>query len=314
MGILVVGSVALDSIVTPFGSRNEILGGSATYSCIAASYFTDTAMVAVIGDDFPDNHTEFLRAKGIDTSGLQRIPGKTFRWKGKYGDDLNSRTTLDTQLNVFADFDPTLSTIHRKCPYLFLGNIDPDLQYSVLQQMDQPRFVACDTMNIWIDNKKASLLKTLDKIDLLIINDEEARMLAETSNVLQAAKKIMAVGPKRLVIKRGEYGALLFGPRTIFSVPAFPVEDVCDPTGAGDSFAGGLIGYLANIASEDEISLRKAVVYGSVMASFNVADFGAKRLGELTFTEIESRYREFCKITLFEDFNKNNGMKFDLLR
>ncbi|MBN2317807.1 MAG: sugar kinase [Acidobacteria bacterium] len=311
MGILVVGSVALDSVITPFGAKDEILGGSAIYSCIAASYFTDVSMVAVVGDDFPENHTDFLRAKGIDTEGLQRIPGKTFRWKGKYGDDLNSRTTLDTQLNVFADFDPKLSSVHRQCPYLFLGNIDPDLQYSVLQQMQQPKFVVCDTMNIWIENNRDSLLKVLSKIDLLVINDEEAGMLAGTSNVLKAAKEIMAMGPERLVIKRGEYGAILFGPRTVFSVPAFPVEDVFDPTGAGDSFAGGLMGYIANVASEDEITLRKAVVYGSVMASFNVADFGAERLGALTFTEIEGRYREFCKVVLFEDFNKNDGMKFD---
>ena len=312
MGILVVGSVALDSVITPVGAKDEILGGSATYSCIAASYFTDVSMVAVIGDDFPADHTELLRTKGIDTAGLQQVPGKTFRWKGKYGSDLNSRTTLDTQLNVFADFDPKLSPAHRLYPHLFLGNIDPDLQYSVLQQMQKPKFVACDTMNIWIDNKRDSLLKVLNKIDLLVINDEEAGMLAGTSNVFQAAKKILAVGPKRLVIKRGEYGAILFGPRTVFLVPAFPVEDVSDPTGAGDSFAGGLMGYLSNVASEDEVSLRKAVVYGSVMASFNVADFGAKRLSELTFTEIEERYREFCKMTVFEDFNKNDGMKFDL--
>ncbi len=313
MRILVVGSVALDSVITPFGAKDDVLGGSATYSCIAASYFTDTGMVAVIGDDFPETHREFLRTKGIDVSGLQQVPGKTFRWKGKYGQDLNSRTTLDTQLNVFADFDPELSPLHRQCPYLFLGNIDPDLQYSVLQQMERPRFVACDTMNIWIDNKRESLLKTLQKIDLLIINDEEARMLAETANVLQAAKKIMAMGPKRLVIKRGEYGAILFGPRTIFSVPAFPVEDVFDPTGAGDSFAGGLMGYLANVGLEDEITLRKSVVYGSIMASFNVVDFGVKRLGELTFTEIESRYREFFKITFYGDSGNNNAMKLDLL-
>jgi len=313
MGILVVGSVALDSVITPLEAKDDILGGSATYFSIAASYFTDVAMIAVIGEDFPETHTEFLKKKGIDTTGLLRKPGKTFRWKGEYEDDMNSRTTLDTQLNVFADFDPKLSPADRKQKYLFLGNIDPDLQYSVLEQMDNPEFVACDTMNIWIENKRESLLKTLKKIDLLVINDEEARMLAECSNVLQAAKRILEMGPKKLVIKRGEYGAILFGPRTIFSVPAFPVENVFDPTGAGDSFAGGLMGYLANVSAADEISMRKAVVYGSVMASFNVIDFGAQRLGELTFTEIEARYREFCKITLFEDFNKDDRFTFDLL-
>jgi sugar/nucleoside kinase (ribokinase family) len=313
MGILVVGSVALDSVITPFGVKEEILGGSATYAGIAASYFTDVAIVAVVGEDFPEQHTEFLRVKGIDTAGLLRIPGKTFRWKGKYEENLNTRTTLDTQLNVFADFNPELTPAQRSCPYLFLGNIDPDLQFSVLQQMTEPRFVCCDTMNIWIDNKRDSLTKVLGRIDLLVINDEEAWMLAGTPNVLQAARKIMAMGPKRLVIKRGEYGAILFGHRTIFCVPAFLIENVFDPTGAGDSFAGGLLGYLANVGSVDEISLRKAIVYGTVMASYTVAEFGAKRLGELTFTEIETRYREFCKITLFEDFNKNDPMKFDLI-
>ncbi|MBN2241292.1 MAG: sugar kinase [Acidobacteria bacterium] len=312
MGVLVVGSVALDSVITPFGSKKDILGGSATYAGIAASYFTDVSMVAVVGEDFPEEHTEFLRIKGIDTAGLRRVPGRTFRWKGKYEDNLNARTTLDTQLNVFAGFNPELAPGQRRCPYLFLGNIDPDLQRSVLGQMTDAKFVACDTMNMWIQNKRDSLMKMLERIDLLVVNDEEAWMLAGTPNVLQAARKIMEMGPKRLVIKRGEYGAILFGPRTQFCVPAFLIENVFDPTGAGDSFAGGLIGYLASSASLDEISFRKAVVYGTVMASYTVAEFGAKRLGELTFTEIEARYREFCKITLFEDFNKNNAVKFDL--
>ena len=312
MGILVVGSVALDSVITPFGARDEILGGSATYSGIAASYFTDVSMVAVIGEDFPGAHTDFLKKKGIDTAGLQKKQGKTFRWKGRYSEDMNSRTTLDTQLNVFADFNPELSPAHRRQPFLFLGNIDPDLQNCVLEQMDHPRFVACDTMNIWIENKRDSLLKTLEKIDLLVINDEEAGMLAGKTNVLQAAKSILAMGPKKLVIKRGEYGAMLFGPRTIFSAAAFPLENVCDPTGAGDSFAGGLMGYLANAGTDDEITLRKAVVYGAVMASFSVTDFGAYRLGDLTFTEIESRYRELCKTIFFEDFNTKDKFSFNL--
>ena len=313
MGILVVGSVALDSVKTPTETRNDILGGSATYFSIAASYFTDVGMVAVVGEDFPEAYIDFFREKGIDTNGLQIKPGKTFRWMGEYGADMNARTTLDTQLNVFADFKPELSSSGRKQRYLFLGNIDPDLQHDVLAQMDHPEFVACDTMNIWIENKRESLLRTLKKIDLLVINDEEARLLSECSNVLQAAKIILSMGPKRLVIKRGEYGAILFGTKTIFSVPSFPVETVLDPTGAGDSFAGGLMGYLANVAMEDELSLRKAVAYGSVMASFNVSDFGARRLGELTFTEIEARYQEFRKITFFDDFDKKNGHTLDLL-
>lgn len=313
MGILIVGSIALDSIQTPFGSRDEVLGGSATYSGIAASYFTDVGIVAVVGEDFPESHHDLLRTKGIDVRSIQRQPGRTFRWKGAYAYDMNSRTTLDTQLNVFADFNPQLLPEQRKEPFLFLGNIDPDLQNSVLEQMDPPRFVACDTMNLWIETKRDSLLKVLKKTDLLLINDEEARMLSGSPNVLKAAKQILGMGPKRLVIKRGEYGAMLFGPHTIFSSAAFPVDNVVDPTGAGDSFAGGLMGYLANLATDDEVTLRKAVVYGAVMASFSVTDFGPQRLGELTFTEIESRYREFCKTTLFEDFNRNSGFSFNLL-
>lgn len=314
MGMLVVGSVALDSVKTPFGERREVLGGSATYFGIAASYFTDVRLIAVVGNDFPQVHYDLLKTKGIDLAGLERKEGLTFRWKGEYASDMNSRTTLDTQLNVFADFEPQLSPEQRKEPLLFLGNIDPDQQYSVLKQMDRPQFVACDSMNLWIESKRSSLLKTLKEIDLLIINDEEARMLAGTANILQASKKILGMGVGRLVIKRGEHGAVLFGPRTIFSSPAFPVEDVVDPTGAGDSFAGGLMGYLASTAMNDEVSLRKAVVYGAVMASFSVTDFGPKKLSELTFTEIEARYREFCKTTLYEDFDKTAAYSFNLLQ
>jgi sugar/nucleoside kinase (ribokinase family) len=314
MGILVVGSVALDSVKTPFGEREEVLGGSATYSGIAASYFADTRLVAVVGSDFPQSYCDMLRTKGIDLSGLERKSGRTFRWKGEYSSDMNSRTTLDTQLNVFADFNPQLSVEERKEPFLLLGNIDPDQQYSILQQMERPQFVACDTMNLWIESKRSSLLKTLAQVDLLIINDEEARMLAETPNILQAARKILEMGPGRLVIKRGEYGAVLFGPRTIFSSVAFPVEDVVDPTGAGDSFAGGMMGYLASTALYDEVSLRKAVVYGAVLASFNVTDFGPKKLSDLTFTEIEARYREFCKMTIYEEFDKTAAYSFNLLQ
>jgi sugar/nucleoside kinase (ribokinase family) len=305
MGILVVGSAALDTVKTPFGTQDD--GGSATYFSIAASYFTDVSMVAVVGGDFPEEHISFLRRKGIDISGIQSNKGKTFRWKGEYGSDLNTRTALDTQLNVFADFEPKLSSAHRMHKYLFLGNIDPDLQFSVLEQMDQPKFVACDTMNIWINNKRDSLLKTLKRIDLLIINDEKARLLAGNSSILKAAKQILGMGPKKLVIKRGEYGAIMFSSRSIFTVPAFPIENVIDPTGAGDTFAGGLMGYLANLSTDDEISLRRAVVFGSIMASFNVTDFGAKQLGELTFKEIDSRYREFCRMTFFDNFSIEDG-------
>jgi len=303
MGILVVGSVALDSVKTPFGQKDEILGGAATYSGVAASYFADVSMVAVVGDDFPKEHVEFLRRKGIDTSGLQCEKGSTFRWKGEYSADLNTRTTLETQLNVFADFSPKLLSSHCSQEYVFLGNIDPDLQRSVLEQMNQPKLVACDTMNYWIEGKRPSLLTTLSKIDLLIINDEEARQLAAEQNLFKAARIILEMGPKILVIKRGEYGALLFNSGSIFSIPAFPVEEVLDPTGAGDSFAGGLMGYLAASGECDDEALRKAVAFGTVMASFNVMSFGPQQLGDLTYTEIESRYREFRKIVIFEDIS-----------
>jgi sugar/nucleoside kinase (ribokinase family) len=301
MGILVVGSVALDSVKTPFGQKDEILGGSATYFGIAASYFTDVSVVAVVGDDFPKEHVEFLRKKGIDTSGLLREKGSTFRWRGEYNADFTSRTTLDTQLNVFADFSPKLLSSHCSQDYVFLGNIDPDLQRSVLEQMENPKLVACDTMNYWIEGKRPSLLNTLSKIDLLIINDEEARQLAAEQNLYKAARTILGMGPKILVIKRGEHGALLFNSDSIFNIPAFPVEDVLDPTGAGDSFAGGLMGYLAASGACDDMALRKAVVFGSVMASFNVMNFGPRQLGDLTYPEIESRYREFRKVLFFED-------------
>jgi sugar/nucleoside kinase (ribokinase family) len=301
MGILVVGSVALDSIKSPFGSKDDVLGGAATYFSIAASYFTDVSIVAVVGDDFPEEHAGLLRQKGIDLSGLERQPGKTFRWKGEYGPDLNTRTTLDTQLNVFADFSPKLLPPHRTKDYLFLGNIGPDLQRSVFEQMKRPMLVGCDTMNYWIENQRESLLKTLSLIDLLVINDSEARELANEANLIRAARRILSWGPKTLVIKRGEYGACMFGSESIFIVPAFPVEEVLDPTGAGDSFAGGMMGYLAATGLHDDAAIRRAVVFGSVMASFNVMDFGPHSLSNLTYPEIVSRYREFHKICFFED-------------
>jgi sugar/nucleoside kinase (ribokinase family) len=306
MGILVVGSVALDTVKTPFGSREDVLGGAATYFSIAAGYFTDVSIIAVVGSDFPEEHVAFLRRKGIDVSGLERQTGRTFRWKGEYGSDLNSRTTLDTQLNVFADFKPKLLSAHGSAEYLFLGNIDPDLQRSVLEQMKSPKFVACDTMNYWIESKRQSLMKTLSMIDLLIINDEETKQLAEEPNLIRAAQRILTWGPKVLVVKRGEYGAIMFGADAIFTIPAFPVEEVLDPTGAGDSFAGGLMGYLAAAGVHDDTALRKAVVFGSVMASFNVMDFGPGILGNLTYPEIESRYREFRKLSIFEDLDGKN--------
>jgi sugar/nucleoside kinase (ribokinase family) len=305
MGIVVVGSVVLDSVTTPFGMRNEILGGSATYFSVASSYFTDVSLVAVVGEDFPEEHVIFLRNKGVDTSGLERKSGKTFRWKGEYGSDLNTCKTLDTQLNVFADFSPKLLSSHCSQEYVFLGNIDPNLQRSVLEQVKKPKLVACDTMNYWIENARDSLLRTLSKIDLLVINDSEAKQLSGESNIILASRKILSMGPRILVVKRGEYGALLFNGKSVFSVPALLMEEVLDPTGAGDSFAGGMMGYLAASGSTDDAAMRKAIVFGSVMASFNVMDFGPLRLGSLTFPEIETRYREFYRLAHFEDIGKS---------
>ncbi len=301
MGILVVGSVALDTVKTPFGEEEEILGGSASYFSTAARYFANVSMVAVVGEDFPEIYVSFFKENGIDIAGLERRKGKTFRWKGEYGFDLNARTTLDTQLNVFADFAPQLMNSHRSREYLFLGNIDPDLQLSVLKQMEQPKLIACDTMDYWIENKRDALLHTLSMVDLLMINDAEARQLANEQNLVRAARSILSWGPKIIVIKRGEYGALMFSPYSIFGVPAYPEENVFDPTGAGDSFAGGLVGFLAGSRRLDDSALRSAVVYGSVMASFSITGFGPKHLGDLTFADIESRYREFHKLAFFQD-------------
>lgn len=301
MSILVVGSVALDSVKTPFGREEEILGGSATYFSIAASYFADTSVVAVVGEDFPPQHIASLQKLGIDTSGVETRPGKTFRWKGEYGFDLNTAKTLDTQLNVFADFAPTLRAGQRSREFLFLGNIDPDLQSNVLDQMEHPKVVACDTMNYWIVNKPDSLRRTLGRVDILLINDAETRQLAGEANLMRAARAILGWGPKTLVIKRGEYGALMVDNKSAFGAPAFPLEEVIDPTGAGDSFAGGFVGYLAATGSRDQAALRKAVVFGSVMASFNVSEFGPRRLATLTYAEIEARFREFRELMHFED-------------
>jgi sugar/nucleoside kinase (ribokinase family) len=299
--ILVVGSVALDSVKTPFGSEEEILGGSATYFGIAASYFTRVSIVAVVGEDFPHHHVALLQRKGIDTSGLQKQAGRTFRWSGEYGFDLNTAKTLDTQLNVFADFTPRLRPEHRSIPFLFLGNIDPVLQRGVLEQMERrPQVVACDTMNYWISRTRPALMETLAQVDVLVINDAETRQLACEANLLRAARKILSWGPHTLVIKRGEYGVLMVDGKSMFGAPAFPMEDVIDPTGAGDSFAGGFMGYLSTAEAVDDAAMRRAVVFGSVMASFNVSAFGPRRLADLTYTEIEERYREFRNLTLFE--------------
>jgi sugar/nucleoside kinase (ribokinase family) len=301
MGILVVGSVALDTVRTPFGQVEEALGGSATYFSAAASFFTDVRLVAVVGEDFPEHHLAFLRERKIDLRGLQHLPGKTFRWVGEYGFDLNQARTLDTRLNVFANFAPKIPEEYRDSDVVFLGNIDPDLQRDVLRQVQRPALIAADTMNYWIANKAESLRQTLELVDVLLINDAETRQMAGEANLVRAAQKILAWGPKSLVIKRGEYGALMISREGWFAAPALPLEEVRDPTGAGDCFAGGFVGYLANTMNFDDASVRKAMIMGSVMASFNVEAFSLDRLRTLTYGEIEARYRVFKRLAHFED-------------
>jgi sugar/nucleoside kinase (ribokinase family) len=301
MSVLVVGSVAFDSVKTPFGEVEDALGGSGTYFSVSASYFTDVCLVAVVGEDFPDEHLDMLKSHKVDVAGVEKRPGKTFRWKGYYEFDLNTAHTLDTQLNVFADFKPKLPENYRDCEYVFLANIDPELQSLVLDQVKNPKLVACDTMNFWIEGKLEALKKTLERVDMLIINDGEARELANEPNIVKAARKIIDIGPKTLIIKRGEYGALMVDKDSIFSAPAYPLEFVFDPTGAGDTFAGGLIGYLAANGIGGNDVLRQGIIYGSSMASFNVEDFSLNRLRTLSRDEIDTRFRFFKKLTHFED-------------
>ncbi len=301
MSLVVVGSVALDSVETPFGKAEEALGGSATYFSTAASYFTDVKLVAVVGKDFPERHIRFLKRMGIDIRGLQKADGRTFRWKGKYDFDLNQAHTLDTQLNVFASFRPVLPEEYREAEYVFLANIDPELQLEVLGQIRKPRLVACDTMNFWIERKSRKLKETLKYVDILTINEAEARELSGDSNLVKAARRILSFGPRAIIVKRGEYGALMFSDSSVFAAPAYPIESVFDPTGAGDSFAGGFMGHLARVKSINDRSIRQAIIFGSVMASFDVEDFSLNRMKRLTSRAIEGRFREFKKLTHFED-------------
>jgi sugar/nucleoside kinase (ribokinase family) len=298
--ILVVGSVAFDSVKTPFGEAENVLGGSATYFSVSASFFSKVRVVAVVGSDFSDEHASIFKRHNVDTSGLVHADGQTFRWKGEYGFDLNEAHTLDTQLNVFETFKPDLPDAYRDAEYVFLGNIDPELQAQVLDQVRQPRVVACDTMNFWIQGKLEALRKTLGRVDILVINDGETRMLGGEANLVQAANKIRAMGPRVLIVKRGEYGVLMFNDDSVFAAPAFPLEEVFDPTGAGDSFAGGFMGHLAASESMDDATFRRAIVYGSVMASFNVEEFSLKGLSKLTKTEIEGRFGQFQRLTHFD--------------
>ncbi len=299
--ILVVGSVALDDIDGPFGMHRDLLGGSASFIARAASYFTrDVSVVAVVGDDFPAHHVDEMTELGIDTTGIERKSGETFHWVGKYAPDLATRETLDTRLGVFATFQPLLSPRQRKADLVFLGNIHPTLQRDVVEQTERPLLVALDTMNFWIGGHRVELVKTLARVNTLLLNDEEARQLAEEHNLCKAAARILEMGPTSVVIKRGDAGALLFYPGGVFGVPALPLEDVRDPTGAGDSFAGGFMGYLAYAGNFEPQTVRTAMIVGSVMASFAVEQFSVDGLRGLDAGKIQSRFDRFAELTHFE--------------
>jgi sugar/nucleoside kinase (ribokinase family) len=302
MSLLVVGSVAYDEVETPFGKCDKMLGGSGSHFSISASSFTDVRIVAVVGGDFGPDEQKVFDDHGVDTSDLERIPeGKTFRWRGRYDYDLNVAHTLDTQLNVFAEFKPKLSEAAKKSRLVFLGNIQPDLQREVREQVPGAELVALDTMNLWINTTRESLQRTIEVVDVMMINDAEARQLTDIPNLIKAARQILSWGPKALVIKRGEYGAALFTRESYFAIPAFPLESVFDPTGAGDTFAGGFMGYLASQEKLDDAAMRRAMIYGSVMASFNVEEFGTDRVSRLTQPEINERFRAFKQMTHFEE-------------
>ncbi len=302
MSLLAVGSVAMDTIETPFGRVDNVLGGSATYIATAASYFvTPIRLVGVVGGDFPKEYIDFLESREIDLEGLQVVKsGKTFRWGGRYQYDLNTRETLFTELNVFEHFNPIIPPAFRKSTYICLGNIDPELQRKVLDQIEKPRLVVGDTMNFWIKGKKNELLATLKRMDIVIINDAEARQLTEEANLIKAAKAIIRMGPKMIIIKKGEHGALLVTERTIFSAPAYPLEIINDPTGAGDAFAGGFIGWIAKTDDLSEENCKRAVIHGSALASFCVEQFSLNRLKDLTSIEIQDRFREFRELSKFD--------------
>ena len=302
MSLLVVGSLALDTVATPFDKINDALGGSATYISLAASYFSGPInLVGVVGSDFPKKYIRLLEDHNIDTDGLQVMEGKTFRWSGKYHYDLNVRDTLLTELNVFENFDPVIPDKFRKARFVCLGNIDPSLQLKVLNQMVSPHFVVCDTMNYWIEGKKDELLEVLKRVNVLIINDSEARLLAHEPNLIKAARKIREMGPEILIIKKGEHGALLFMEDIVFSAPAYPLEMIYDPTGAGDTFAGGFIGYLHKTNDLGVESVKSAVVFGSTLASFCVEKFSVDGLRDLNYLRIHDRYREFYNMTRFDE-------------
>jgi sugar/nucleoside kinase (ribokinase family) len=300
LSLLVVGSVALDSVETPFGKADNVLGGSATFVAASASLLTPVQLVGVIGNDYPEQKLEALAARGVDFEGLERADGPSFRWRGRYRHDLNTAETLETHLGVFSHFAPKIPDAFRNAEFVFLGNIDPRLQLDVLQQVESPQLVACDTMNFWIESRRPELLELLEQVDLITLNDAEARQLTEQANLVKAARWILDRGPEHVIIKKGEHGAFMFTRDTVFFAPAYPLEDVFDPTGAGDSFAGGFMGYLARNGDLTEQTLRRAVVYGSAMGSFAVEKFSIERLLEVTPDEIRQRVGEFHRLVAFD--------------
>jgi sugar/nucleoside kinase (ribokinase family) len=300
MSIVVVGSIALDTIETPFGKRDDVLGGSCTHFSYSASFFHPVSIVGVVGKDFPSEHIELLKARGINTAGLQVLDGETFRWSGSYEYDMDEATTHSTCLNVFEHFRPVLPKAYRDADYLFLANIDPELQLNVLAQMRRPKLVACDTMNLWLNTKRDTVAELFGKVDVVFVNQGEARLFSGDPSLIASARRILEGGAKYVIIKKGEHGACLVGRDLFFACPGFPLETIIDPTGAGDTFAGGFLGYLAKMGELDDMRLRRAVVYGCVMASFNVEDFGLDRLKGISDEDIANRYLEYVTLTRFE--------------
>lgn len=300
MSLLVVGSLALDDLETPQGSAREVVGGAATYFAAAASFFAPVQMVGVVGEDFPRADLDWLAGRGVDLAGVAVRPGRSMRWSGRYHEDMNVRDTLSFEANVFEHFAPELPAAYRSAPFVFLANIAPSLQARVLDQVAEPRLVGADTMNLWIETTRPDLEALLRRVALLVINDEEARMLSGERNMVRAARRILEMGPAGVMIKRGEYGVIYFSGETVFAVPAHPLEEVFDPTGAGDSFAGGMMGYLASAGDLAPATLRRSIVYGSVLASFTVEAFGLERLRGLTRADVDRRYRQFVSLTTFD--------------
>lgn len=299
MSIIVLGTVALDTVKTPFGKRRHMLGGSAVHFAMSARLFTNVNLVAIIGEDFPSKYIDFLHKKGIILTSLIKGKGKTFKWEGEYRGDLNAALTLNTELGVLSVFNPVVSEVQKKIEYIFLANVDPDIQRHLLESIESPALVGLDSMNYWIHHKRRALLNLLKRVDIYVANDQEARALSGEVNLLKAAKYLHALGPQMILIKKGEHGVLFFSDKLIFSLPAYPTDRVVDPTGAGDTFAGGLMGYLTRVKKINQGSLKKAIAYGTIAASFNVEGFGLAKTGELKVKDLENRLSQFRKYVLF---------------